>query len=219
MGWGGSGGEAKSAQRMTREAQHRTITTLGCHCGSQSWFSGCLLQWLMSYFIFSLDYQERMEHGRRASQPLNLFLFLDSSSSSPHLSDMLKNPFFQPNSIKHDFSSRVIETKWRHVSSAQSLWSVQEHTHYYISTWNSRLFFFNSKGAEIRKSRHLLLSVSLFFLVLPLSVSLALQCKGRDEASDRERWGIQYKAHRGMRESERWKTKRARGEETTGWES
>lgn len=151
MGWGGSGGEAKSAQRMTREAQHRTITTLGCHCGSQSWFSGCLLQWLMSYFIFSLDYQERMEHGRRASQPLNLFLFLDSSSSSPHLSDMLKNPFFQPNSIKHDFSSRVIETKWRHVSSAQSLWSVQEHTHYYISTWNSRLFFSTQKGQKLGK--------------------------------------------------------------------
>lgn len=44
----------------------------------------------------------------------------------------------------------------------------------------------------MRESRHLLLSLYilfLFFPILPLSVSLVLQCKGRDEASDSERGG------------------------------
>ena len=77
---GVSAGEVKLELREWLVGPRRcTIPTLGCHCGSLSWFSGCLLQWLMSYFIFSLDYQERMEHGRGASQPLNLFLFLESA--------------------------------------------------------------------------------------------------------------------------------------------
>lgn len=56
-----------------------------------------------------------------------------------------------------------------------------------------------------------------FHLLYPFFVHLpfAKQSKVGEEASDTE-MGIQYKAHREMQESERWKTKRARGEETTG---
>lgn len=73
------------------------------------------------------------------------------------------------------------------------------------------------KMARMRKSRHCLLSLSPFIFFLPLSVSMVVWYKARDEASDREKeMGIQYKAHGGMPESERWKTKRAVSEETAG---
>lgn len=39
------------------------------------------------FFFFLSDYQERMEHGRGALQPLNLFLFLEPASlfQFPHV--------------------------------------------------------------------------------------------------------------------------------------
>lgn len=182
---------------VRRRSKTRATLPLGCHCGSQNGFSGCLLQWLMSYFIFPLDYQERMEHGRGASQPLNLFLFLESadlSPQSPHLFDALNTTFFPAHFYQTLISTQrywdIIEA-W--VFCSLALWPVQEQTRT-ISLLETRAICFNPKGAEMRESRHIWLAIVR---------EVRIQCK----------------AHGGMRESERWKTKRARGEETTGWES
>lgn len=62
-----------------------------------------------------------------------------------------------------------------------------------------------------------LLSVVLSVFTLPslCFIRTAVQREEMKRVIERE-VGIQYKAHRGTQESEGWKTKRARGEETTG---
>lgn len=202
-------------------AWRRTILLLSCHFGSQRWFSGCLLQWLMSYFIFFSDYREKMEHGRGALQLLNPFLFLESADFFPfvHIFWCAYSTTFSALFYETMISTQGYWDKneaW--VFCSLALWSLREQRNYIFSL-ETQAILFSWKGARMRKSRHFLLSL-LSSSSSSLSVSMVVWYKARDEASDRKKeMVIQYKAHGGMPESERWKTKRAVSEETTGWES
>lgn len=179
-----SGGEVKPELREwlgPGAAQFCCITAIV----DQRWFSGCLLQWVMSYFIFSLGLSR--ENGAWegsftaiksisvpwVSQPLSLrprffFFFL-----------MCLTPCFPPNSMKQWFQLRDTETKTRHGSFAHKLCGQYRNRGTTISPLETQAIFFNRKGAGMRKSRFL--ARSPFFLFVPpfCFIGSALQ---------RERW-------------------------------
>lgn len=173
---------------MTRGACSRTILPLGCHCGSQSWFSGCLLQWLMSYFIFFLGLSRKngaWEGSFTAFKSISVPWVSRPLPHKVHIYLMCLTPlFFLPNSIKPWFELRDIETQSRRGSSAHSLCGQCKNRQATISPLETQAIFFNSKGAEMRKSRHLLLSLYCFLFFLSLSPSLCLI----GTAVQRERW-------------------------------
>lgn len=122
-----------------------------------------------------------------------------SSPQSPHLSDVLNTTifFFCPVLSNHDFNSEILRHNWgMGLLLARSVVSAGTDMLLYLHL-KPKQFSSTVKGQKWGKvdiSCSLSLSLYLFlllpsFLSLPLSVSLVLQCKGRDEASDRERGG------------------------------
>lgn len=108
--------------------------------------------------FFSSDYQERMEHGRGALQPLNLFLFLESANLFPFVHVSFFFFFDVPNTtFSTQFYETMISTQrywdkneaW--VFCTLALWSVQEQRHYYISTWNPSNFLQPKRGRNEEK--------------------------------------------------------------------
>lgn len=145
------------AQRMTG-AWRRTILLHSCHCGSQRWFSGCLLQWVMSYFIFFLGLSR--ENGAWegsftaiksisvpwVSQPLSLrprffFFFFDVPNTT------FSTQFYETMISTQRYWDK--NEAW--VFCTLALWSVQEQRHYYISTWNPSNFLQPKRGRNEEK--------------------------------------------------------------------
>lgn len=147
-----------------------------------------------------------------------------------HIYLMCLTPLFSAQFYQTMISTQryVTEAQLRHGSFTHSLHGQCRNRHTTISILETRAICSNPKGAEMRKSSPLallfflppLLSAALSFFTLPslCLIGTAVQREEMKRVIERE-VGIQYKAHGGMQESEGWKTKRARGEETTGWES
>lgn len=146
-----------------------------------------------------------------------------SSPQSPHLSDV-RNTFFCPILSYHDFNSEILRlNRGMGLLLTCSVASAGTDRLLYLHL-KPKQFSSTQKGQKWGKvdiSSSLSLSLSLpFFLLLPLPQShWYCSAKGEMKRVIEREVGIQYKARGGMRESERWKTKRARGVETTGWES
>lgn len=144
---GVSAGEVKLELREWLVGPRRcTIPTPGCHCGSPSWFSGCLLQWLMSYFIFfpGLSRKNGAREGSfTAFKSISVPWVSRPLPRKVHIYLMCLTPLFF---FSAQFYQTMISTQrywdtieaW--VSCSLALWSVQEQTCYYISTWNQSNF-------------------------------------------------------------------------------